>query len=74
LNPAKSIGLDHLIGTLEIGKNADMVLWNGDPFSVYSKADKVWIDGVLHFDRAQPGIRPTADFNLGILHPEEDRP
>ena len=73
-NPAKSLGLDDKIGTLEVGKNADMVLWSGDPFSVYSKADKVWIDGALHFDRAQPGLRPTADFNLGILQPAEDRP
>ena len=37
------------------GKNADVVLWSGDPFSVYTHAEKVWIDGALLFDRAGPG-------------------
>ena len=73
-NPAKSLGLDEQIGSLQEGKNADIVLWSGDPFSIYSKADQVWIDGALRHDRTQPGLRPTADFNLGILNPEEDRP
>jgi len=72
-NPAKSLGLEDSIGTLEIGKNADIVLWDGDPFSVYSKAEKVWIDGVLRFDKDDPNLPPTSDFNLGILSPAEDR-
>ncbi len=73
-NAAKSLGLEDKIGSLEVGKNADVVLWSGDPFSVYSKADKVWIDGALRFDRKQPHLRPTSDFNLGIVRPEGDRP
>ena len=73
-NPAKSLGLEDRIGTLEVGKNADVVLWSGDPFSVYSKADKVWIDGALRFERGNAEVFPTSDFNLGILSPEEDRP
>ena len=72
-NPAKALGLDDKIGTLEVGKNADMVLWNGDPFSVYSKAEKVWIDGTLRFERGNPALPPTSDFNLGIIRAEEDR-
>ena len=73
-NPAKSLGLDDRIGSLEVGKNADIVLWSGDPFSVYSKAEKVWIDGTLRFERGNPQLPPTSDFNLGILNPAGDRP
>lgn len=72
-NPAKALGLEDRIGTLEIGKNADVVLWNGDPFSVYTKAEKVWIDGALRFERGNPVLPPTSDFNLGIISPAEDR-
>ncbi|NIB42708.1 amidohydrolase [Pseudomaricurvus alkylphenolicus] len=74
LNAAKSLGLDDRIGSITAGKNADLVLWSSDPFSIYSKADKVWIDGVLRFDSGKPGLTPTRDFNLGVLNPEEDRP
>ncbi len=73
-NSAKSIGLEDKIGSLEVGKNADVVLWSSDPFSVYSKAEKVWIDGALRFDRSNKTVRPTSDFNLGIITPEGDRP
>ena len=74
LNPAISLGLEDRIGSLESGKNADIVLWSADPLSVYSLAEKVWIDGALRFDRNDPSVQPTSDFNLGILHAEESRP
>lgn len=73
-NSAKSIGLEDKIGSLKSGMNADVVLWSGDPFSVYTKADKVWIDGALRFDRNNSSITPTSDFNLGIITPQGDRP
>ena len=73
-NSAKSIGLDDRIGSLKEGMNADVVLWSGNPLSVYSKADKVWIDGVLRFDRSMPVLNHTSDFNLGIITPTGDRP
>lgn len=73
-NSAKSIGLEDRIGSLAPGMNADVVLWNGDPFSVYTKADKVWIDGALRFDRSRPDSNHTSDFNLGIITPAENRP
>ena len=53
INPAWALGLDDKIGSIEVGKNADVVLWSGNPFSVYSKAEKVWIDGALMFDRVR---------------------
>jgi imidazolonepropionase-like amidohydrolase len=65
LNPAKSLGLDDRIGTLEAGKGADVVIWNGNPFSVYALAEQVYIDGALSFDRAHPKDKPRSDFLLG---------
>ena len=73
-NAATALGLEDKIGSIEIGKNADIVLWNGDPFSIYTKASKVWIDGSLFFDISSPDITRTADFNLGIIEPGEKRP
>jgi imidazolonepropionase-like amidohydrolase len=64
-NPAKALGLDDRIGTLEPGRNADVVIWNRDPFSVYALADAVFIDGAVVFDRAHPPQEPPSDFLLG---------
>jgi len=64
-NPAKSLGLDDRIGTLEPGKAGDVVIWNGNPFSVYALAEQVYIDGALRFDRAHPAATPPSDFLLG---------
>lgn len=74
LNSARSLGLDKQIGSVEVGKNADLVLWHGDPFSVYGLAEKVWIDGTLQFDRSDSSVQKTSDFNLGVLDPLGDRP
>ena len=46
-----------------------MVLWSGDPFSVYSKADIVWNDGRMVFDRSDPKKQYRTDFNLGTGAP-----
>lgn len=72
-NPAWALGLDKRIGTLEEGKNADFVIWSGDPFSVYTRADQVFIDGALIFDRGSKELKPTSDFELGILPPSAYR-
>lgn len=64
-NPAKLLGLDRQVGTLAPGYRADLVLWSGDPFSIYSKADLVLIDGAVAWDRAKPRTGPVSDFELG---------
>jgi imidazolonepropionase-like amidohydrolase len=66
LNPAKSLGIDRQTGSLEAGKMADVVVWSGNPFSVYSRAEKVYIDGALAYDRNDPARQPEMDFELGI--------
>jgi imidazolonepropionase-like amidohydrolase len=64
-NPAKSMGILDQTGTLEAGKMADVVIWNGNPFSVYAKADQVYVDGALLYDRNDPNRQPVSDFELG---------
>jgi imidazolonepropionase-like amidohydrolase len=64
-NPAKALGILEDTGTLENGKMADVVLWNGNPFSVYAKAEQVYIDGARVFDRNDPTRQPRSDFMLG---------
>src|SRR3546814_1844625 len=44
-NPAKALGIADRTGSLKPGKMADVVLWNGNPFSAYTRPEKVWIDG-----------------------------
>ena len=66
-NPAKALGILDRTGTLEPGKMADVVIWNGNPFSVYAKADQVFIDGALVYDRADLARQPESDFELGQL-------
>ena len=66
-NAAKSLGIEDQTGTLAPGKMADVVLWSDNPFSVYTKADHVFIDGVHRYDRLNPELQPVSDFELGQL-------
>jgi imidazolonepropionase-like amidohydrolase len=66
-NAAWTLGIDDRVGTLEPGKQADVVIWSGNPFSVYSRAEKVFIDGALMYDRNDPARQPVMDFEVGIL-------
>ena len=68
-NPAKALGVADVTGSLESGKDADLVLWSGDPFSVYTLAAQVYVDGALIFDLNDPDRQPVSDFRLG--HPGE---
>ncbi|WP_366943577.1 amidohydrolase [Parasphingopyxis sp.] len=65
INPARALGIADETGSLVAGKRADIVLWNGDPFSVYSRPQMVWIDGALLYDMNNPQLRPISDFELG---------
>ena len=65
LNPARSLGIADQTGSLEAGKRADVVIWSANPFSVYARADQVFIDGGLAFDRMNPAYQPLSDFELG---------
>ncbi|MBI2073311.1 MAG: amidohydrolase family protein [Gemmatimonadetes bacterium] len=64
-NAAWVLGIDSIVGTLEAGKMADLVLWSGDPFSVYSRAMQVYNDGYLIYDRSDPTKQVVTDFGLG---------
>jgi imidazolonepropionase-like amidohydrolase len=64
-NPAWVLGLDSIVGTLEAGKMADVVVWSADPFSVYARALQVYSDGWLVYDRNDPAHQPTTDFSVG---------
>ena len=64
-NPAKAMGILDQTGTLEAGKMADVVLWNGTPFSSYAQAEQVYVDGARLYDRRDPARQPKSDFLLG---------
>ena len=64
-NPATALGIADQTGSLEVGKRADIVLWSADPFSTYARADRVWIDGALSYDRRDEDMQPVRDFMLG---------
>ncbi|MGV3768805.1 MAG: amidohydrolase [Sphingobium phenoxybenzoativorans] len=66
-NPAKAMGIGDKTGSLKVGKMADIVLWNGNPFSVYTRPEKVWIDGAMMYDANDPKKRPVSDFELGQI-------
>jgi imidazolonepropionase-like amidohydrolase len=64
-NPARSLGLGDRIGTIARGMNADVVIWSGDPFSVYTRVDQVFIDGSRVYDRHDATQERRSDFELG---------
>jgi imidazolonepropionase-like amidohydrolase len=61
LNAAWVFGLENRIGSLDVGKDADVVIWDGDPLSTYGHADKVFIEGRLYFDQSLPGLGLVAE-------------
>jgi imidazolonepropionase-like amidohydrolase len=64
-NPAKAMGIEDRTGSLQPGKMADVVVWSRNPFSVYAKAEKVFIDGALLYDASDPARSPRMDFEIG---------
>ena len=72
-NPAKAAGILDQTGTIEIGKDADLVIWSKNPFSVYAMAEHVFIDGAEAFVRGEKQTQPVTDFDLGIINPSDER-
>jgi imidazolonepropionase-like amidohydrolase len=59
LNAAWIIGIDDRVGSIDVGKDADLVIWDGYPLSSFGVPEKVFIDGEIYFDRTQPGLGTT---------------
>jgi imidazolonepropionase-like amidohydrolase len=53
INPAIQLGIQSRVGSIEVGKDADLAIWNGHPLSVYSRVETTFIDGDIFFDRQQ---------------------
>ncbi|WP_238397630.1 amidohydrolase family protein [Anatilimnocola aggregata] len=64
LNPAKQLRIDKQVGSLEVGKDADFVVWNGPPLSTLARCEETWIDGRKYFDRAQDAAQRKTDEQL----------
>ncbi|MDQ6787476.1 MAG: amidohydrolase family protein [Acidobacteriota bacterium] len=61
LNPAKQLGIDKRTGSIEQGKDADIVIWDAHPFSVYARPDMTMIEGEVYFDRARDLLQREAN-------------
>ncbi len=60
INPAKQLRIDDRVGSIEVGKDADLVLYNGHPLAISSVVQKTWIDGDLYFDQEADQLRQVA--------------
>jgi imidazolonepropionase-like amidohydrolase len=57
IHPAKAFGIDGRLGSLEVGKDADLAVFDGDPLDARTRVEAVWIDGNLEYDRVRDGQR-----------------
>lgn len=73
INPARQLGIDSYVGSIEAGKQADIVVYDKDPLSIYSKVEKVFIDGRQYFDRDEDlSARPKREAEKkGLLEKEK---
>jgi imidazolonepropionase-like amidohydrolase len=63
LNPAKLLHIDDKVGSVKVGKDADVVLWSANPLSIYAKAEKTLIEGVVYYDIAKDELKRTENTN-----------
>jgi imidazolonepropionase-like amidohydrolase len=71
-NAAWTLGIEDVTGTLEEGKRADVVVWSDHPFSVYARAEEVWVGGVREYDRSEHP-EPWSDFEVGQHETSEEQ-
>src|SRR5262249_56092523 len=74
INPAKQLRIDNRVGSLETGKDADVVIWNHHPLSSYAIADRVYIDGQKYYDRLDDQKRMTDLAREKTTLADADRP
>ncbi|MHB1561837.1 MAG: amidohydrolase family protein, partial [Isosphaeraceae bacterium] len=60
MNPARELGLDHRIGSIEVGKDGDVAIFNAHPFDAFARCELAVIDGEIYFQRREPGGKPAA--------------
>jgi imidazolonepropionase-like amidohydrolase len=73
INPALQLGIQDRVGSIEVGKDADLAIWNGHPFSIYSRVDTTFIDGDVFFDRQQD-LAKRADLDKERAQLEQAEP
>jgi adenine deaminase len=74
LNPAIQLGIDNRVGSIDVGKDADLVIYNHDPLSVYAVAQKTLIDGQVFFDRDRDlAARPALEKEKQALLEKEKK-
>ena len=76
LNPAIQLKVDQRVGSIDVGKDADLVLFNGHPFSVYSRPEMTMIEGEVYFDRKQDLVRreQLAKEKKALIEKEKKQP
>lgn len=76
LNPARQLGIEHRVGSIEVGKDADLVVFEGHPLSIYGVLQQTIVDGIVRFDRNQDPddmrlqVNPSASLEAVMLHGE----
>ena len=64
INPAKQLKIDKYVGSLEPKKDADFVIWDGEPLSIYSKVEETWIDGIRYYSQRDNKLLEERDAEL----------
>lgn len=72
LNPAIQLGIDDYVGSVEVGKHADLSIWNGHPLSIYSINEMTLVDGVVYFDRENDADDMRLDTAVSIAEDYQD--